>query len=86
MESDDVDTTPTSEADADLVLRARSGDRGAYAELWRRHYRSGITVARSITSSLDADDPAALRQPIVALSGCGKAFCKLANENIMRGA
>ncbi|GAA3631293.1 hypothetical protein GCM10022200_12690 [Microbacterium awajiense] len=42
--------------DADLVLRTRSGDRDAYAELWRRHYRSGITVARSITSTFDADD------------------------------
>ncbi len=56
MDNDDVDTTPTGEADADLVLRARSGDRDAYAELWRRHYRSGITVARSITNSLDPDD------------------------------
>ncbi|WP_036299231.1 RNA polymerase sigma factor, partial [Microbacterium sp. C448] len=56
MESDEVDTTPTGDGDADLVLRARSGDGEAYAELWRRHYRSGITVARSITSSLDPDD------------------------------
>ncbi|NNH03314.1 sigma-70 family RNA polymerase sigma factor, partial [Microbacterium ulmi] len=43
-------------ADADLVLRTRSGDGEAFGELWRRHYRSGIAVARSITSSLDADD------------------------------
>jgi RNA polymerase sigma factor (sigma-70 family) len=43
-------------SDADLVLRTRSGDSGSFGELWRRHYRSGITVARSITSSLDADD------------------------------
>lgn len=42
--------------DADLVLRTRSGDRTAFGELWRRHYRSGITVARAISSSLDADD------------------------------
>ena len=55
-QNDDEATTAPAEADADLVLRARSGDRDAYAELWRRHYRSGITVARSITSSLDADD------------------------------
>lgn len=55
MDHDD-DTTRTGEGDADLVLRARSGDRDAYAELWRRHYRSGITVARSITNSLDPDD------------------------------
>ncbi|UPL18419.1 sigma-70 family RNA polymerase sigma factor [Microbacterium aurugineum] len=42
--------------DADLILRARSGDTGAFGELWRRHYPSGITVARSITSSIDPDD------------------------------
>ncbi|WP_417554465.1 sigma-70 family RNA polymerase sigma factor [Microbacterium sp.] len=43
-------------ADADLVLRTRSGDVDAFGELWRRHCRSGMTVARSITSSIDADD------------------------------
>ncbi|HOA87642.1 MAG TPA: sigma-70 family RNA polymerase sigma factor [Microbacteriaceae bacterium] len=43
-------------ADADLVLRARSGSRDAFGELWRRHHRSGLTVARNITSSIDADD------------------------------
>ena len=43
-------------ADAELVLRTRSGNRDAFAELWRRHYRSAVTVARSVTSSLDADD------------------------------
>ncbi|WP_455133430.1 RNA polymerase sigma factor [Microbacterium aurum] len=43
-------------ADADLVLRTRSGDHDAFAELWRRHYRSGVTVAASITSTFDADD------------------------------
>jgi RNA polymerase sigma factor (sigma-70 family) len=42
-------------ADADLVLRTRSGDRGAFGELWYRHYRSGIAVARSM-SGLDPDD------------------------------
>lgn len=42
--------------DADLVLRARSGDGAAFGELWRRHYRSGIAVAHSVTSSIDADD------------------------------
>ncbi|GAA1984024.1 RNA polymerase sigma factor [Microbacterium pumilum] len=44
------------EADVDLILRTRSGDRAAFAELWRRHYRSGLTVARSVTSNLDPDD------------------------------
>jgi RNA polymerase sigma factor (sigma-70 family) len=43
-------------ADADLVLRSRSGDSSAFGELWRRHYTSGLTVARSITSSIDPDD------------------------------
>ena len=43
-------------ADADLVLRTRSGDRAAFGELWYRHYRSGITVARSVSPGLDADD------------------------------
>ncbi|MFH8250583.1 sigma-70 family RNA polymerase sigma factor [Microbacterium sp. B2969] len=43
-------------ADADLVLRTRSGDSSAFGELWFRHYRSGITVARAVTSTHDADD------------------------------
>lgn len=42
--------------DQELVLRAREGDRTAFAELWVRHARAGITVARGFTSSLDADD------------------------------
>jgi RNA polymerase sigma factor (sigma-70 family) len=42
-------------ADEELIERTRRGDRRAFAELWRRHYRSGITVARSFTT-LDADD------------------------------
>lgn len=57
MTVDDETTThdgPT--ADADLVLRTRSGDTAAFGELWRRHYPSGMSVARSITSSIDPDD------------------------------
>ncbi len=53
------DTAPpafTETADADLVLRTRSGDREAFGELWRRHYRSGLVVATSVSPSLDADD------------------------------
>ncbi|HQX36378.1 MAG TPA: sigma-70 family RNA polymerase sigma factor, partial [Microbacteriaceae bacterium] len=46
----------TEVADADLVLRTRSGASDAFGELWRRHHRSALTVARNITSSLDADD------------------------------
>ncbi|WP_162621909.1 sigma-70 family RNA polymerase sigma factor [Microbacterium suaedae] len=43
-------------SDGDLVLRSRSGDTAAFAELWSRHYRSGVTAARNITSSIDPDD------------------------------
>ena len=51
-ETDDNEMT----ADADLVLRSRSGDADAFGELWQRHYRSGIVAARSISHDLDADD------------------------------
>ncbi|MCC2029560.1 sigma-70 family RNA polymerase sigma factor [Microbacterium sp. YMB-B2] len=50
----DLETDQT--ADADLILRTRSGDATAFSELWRRHYPSGMAVARSITSSIDPDD------------------------------
>jgi RNA polymerase sigma factor (sigma-70 family) len=43
-------------SDESLVLLARAGDRGAFAELWQRHARSGMRVARQFTSSSDADD------------------------------
>lgn len=57
MDHDEVrEHQPDVVADADLVLRTRSGDTGAFGELWRRHYRAGVTVARNMTSSLDADD------------------------------
>jgi RNA polymerase sigma factor (sigma-70 family) len=46
---------PTT-SDESLVERTRSGDQRAFAELWRRHYRSGARVARQFTSSIDADD------------------------------
>ncbi|MCB1298684.1 MAG: sigma-70 family RNA polymerase sigma factor, partial [Microthrixaceae bacterium] len=52
----DAGKTAGGIADADLVLRARSGSSDAFGELWRRHHRSGLAVARSITSSIDADD------------------------------
>ncbi len=42
--------------DAALVLRTRSGDTEAFGELWRRHYHAGVTVARSVSSSLDPDE------------------------------
>jgi RNA polymerase sigma factor (sigma-70 family) len=51
----DTDTGLTT-SDEELIANARSGDQGAFAELWRRHYRSGARVARQFTSSIDADD------------------------------
>ncbi|HOQ22996.1 MAG TPA: sigma-70 family RNA polymerase sigma factor, partial [Microbacterium sp.] len=57
LDADDTGAAETAGlADADLVLRTRSGDRAAFGELWRRHYRSGIVVANSITTQFDADD------------------------------
>ena len=50
MEDQNIDHGAS--ADANLVLRTRSGDTEAFGELWRRHYPSGLTVARSITSSI----------------------------------
>jgi len=41
--------------DADLVLRARSGDRSAFGELWRRHSGPGLIVAGAVTSDQDAE-------------------------------
>ncbi|MFA4896147.1 MULTISPECIES: sigma-70 family RNA polymerase sigma factor [Microbacterium] len=49
-------TAEGASADADLILRTRSGDADAFGELWQRHYPSGMSVARSITSSIDPDD------------------------------
>ncbi len=54
MSGNDAPELTTS--DESLVERTRSGDQRAFAELWRRHYRSGARVARQFTSSIDADD------------------------------
>jgi RNA polymerase sigma factor (sigma-70 family) len=43
-------------SDEALVEQTRAGDQRAFAELWRRHFRSGARVARQFTSSIDADD------------------------------
>ncbi|MDQ1555329.1 MAG: hypothetical protein QOI02_331 [Actinomycetota bacterium] len=43
-------------SDEELITEARTGDQRAFAELWRRHFRSGARVARQFTSSIDADD------------------------------
>ncbi|KQY97616.1 hypothetical protein ASD19_07905 [Microbacterium sp. Root53] len=56
MTTNETPDAPETAPDADLVLRSRSGDGEAFGELWRRHYRSGIVVARSVTSSIDPDD------------------------------
>lgn len=42
-------------SDEQLLAQARTGVQNAFAELWSRHYRSGICVARQYTS-IDADD------------------------------
>jgi RNA polymerase sigma factor (sigma-70 family) len=49
-------TVGITASDESLVLLARAGDKGAFAELWQRHARSGAKVARQFTSSSDADD------------------------------
>lgn len=51
-----VDQRADDDSDESLVLRARTGDRDAFATLWERHARSGMRVARQLTSSSDADD------------------------------
>jgi RNA polymerase sigma factor (sigma-70 family) len=51
-----VESVGAEVSDEDLILLARAGDRTAFGELWTRHARAGITVARRFTSSLDADD------------------------------
>ena len=42
-------------SDEQLLAQARTGVQNAFAELWSRHYRSGVCVARQFTS-IDADD------------------------------
>ncbi len=44
------------DGDEQLVDRARSGDTEAFAELWARHSRAGLTAARQFHSIADADD------------------------------
>ncbi|HEU4849222.1 MAG TPA: sigma-70 family RNA polymerase sigma factor [Terrimesophilobacter sp.] len=53
---DQFDPEGPQVSDEDLILLAREGDRTAFGELWMRHARSGITVARRFTSNLDAED------------------------------
>lgn len=53
---DQVDDAGVETSDEDLILLARAGDASAFGELWKRHARAGITVARRFTSSLDPED------------------------------
>ncbi len=48
---------PIDEVDeAALLEQSRAGDRSAFDELFRRHYRSGVRFAAGISSSLDPED------------------------------
>ena len=72
-------TPDTGIPDASLVASARAGDRSAFAQLWQRHARSGLRVARQFTSSIDADDLvseayARIYQRILAGGGPDGAF------------
>jgi RNA polymerase sigma factor (sigma-70 family) len=66
-------------SDESLILLARAGDRGAFAELWERHSRSGLLVARQFTSSIDPEDLvaeayASIYQRVLAGGGPDGAF------------
>lgn len=43
-------------ADADLVLRSRSGDADAFGELWARHAAAATRAARAVSPDRDADE------------------------------
>jgi RNA polymerase sigma factor (sigma-70 family) len=47
---------PVIRSDTELIDLTRGGDIGAFGELWRRHSRAAISVARSYTTSFDPDD------------------------------
>ncbi|MFJ8896280.1 sigma-70 family RNA polymerase sigma factor [Leifsonia sp. NPDC102414] len=69
----------TEQSDSALVELTRAGDTEAFAELWRRHARAALTVARSHTSTFDADDLiseayAKIYQAIAAGGGPTTAF------------
>lgn len=52
----DLTKSVDTSSDTALVDRTRGGDAAAYAELWHRHYRAGLAVARSFTGTFDPDD------------------------------
>lgn len=69
----------TDQSDPGLVERTRRGDTAAFAELWRRHAHAALTVARSHSSTFDADDLvseayAKIYQAIAAGGGPTSAF------------
>ncbi|MFJ3392164.1 RNA polymerase sigma factor [Leifsonia aquatica] len=43
-------------SDVDLLMLTRAEDEHAYGELWSRHVRVGITVARRVTRDFDPSD------------------------------
>ena len=51
-----VEETPTGLGDADLVAQARQGLDEPYAELYRRHQRAALALARSLAEHATADD------------------------------
>lgn len=55
MDAEPAEAERIDAADAELLARAREGDREAYAELWRRHQGAGLRMARAFTS-LEAQD------------------------------
>lgn len=50
------DDASTSAIDSELLLRTSTGDATAYAELWHRHHRAGITAARGLAPHQDPHD------------------------------
>lgn len=42
--------------DEELLSASREGDTAAFAELWERHRKPGLTAARSLAPSLDPED------------------------------
>lgn len=52
----DHDPAVATRSDAELLSATRAGSATAYSELWRRHYRAALVVARSFTATFDPDD------------------------------
>lgn len=52
----DSKNSPLDFSDLELIELARAEDHEAFGKLWRRHYRSSIHLARSLTSRHDPED------------------------------